>query len=315
VPPLGAIRIGISGRNYPPWRGQFYPDKLPHKKELSYAANVFRTIEIKGTFYSLQWPETFAKWAAATPDDFVFAVKGSRFITHIQRLKEVRTPLANFLASGVLRLGPKLGPFLWQFPPNFKFDVKRIESFFKLLPHDTDAAQALARRHDKRVSGRAWMKSGEHRALRDSMEIRNGSFVVPEFIQLLREYRVALVCADTVEWPRLMDVTSDFMYCRLHGSEQLYASGYDDQALDAWAQRVVAWARGSKPKHAERVIDKPGSKLPARDVFVYFDNDAKVRTPFDAQGLMARVDKLSAQFSPPSRSSSDGIRNRKRKTA
>lgn len=315
MPPLGAIRIGISGWTYPPWRGQFYPDKLPHKKEVSHAASVFRTIEINGTFYSLQRPETFAKWAAATPDNFVFAIKGSRFITHVQRLKDVRVPLANFFASGVLRLGPKLGPFLWQFPPNFKFDVKRIESFFKLLPRDTDAAQALARRHDKRVSGRAWMKSGEHRPLRHSMEIRNSSFVVPEFIELLREYSVALVCADTVKWPRLMDVTSDFMYCRLHGSEQLCASGYDDQALDAWALHMVAWAGGNEPKDAERVINKPGSKLSARDVFVYFDNDAKVRAPFDAQGLMARVGKLSEQISRPSRSSDNRLQSRNRKTA
>jgi len=313
--PLGAIRIGISGWTYPPWRGQFYPKKLPHMKELSYAAGIFRSIEVNGTFYSLQRPNSFAKWSAATPDDFVFAIKGSRFITHVQRLNEVRAPLANFFASGVLRLGPKLGPFLWQLPPNFKFDAKRIESFLKLLPRNTDAAQALARRHDKRVSGRTWMKSSEHRPLRHSMEIRNSSFAVPEFAHLLREYGVALVCADTVEWPRLMDVTSDFMYCRLHGSEQLYASGYDDRALDAWAGRVVAWASGGEPKDAERVVNKPGPKLSARDVYVYFDNDAKIRAPFDARGLMARVEKLcskNGQASPPR---SNQTETRKRKTA
>lgn len=293
VPRLGEIRIGISGWTYAGWRGKFYPKKLPHKNELSYAAGIFRSIEINGTFYSLQRPGTFANWAAATPSDFVFAVKGSRFITHVQRLKEVRAPLANFFASGILRLGPKLGPFLWQLPPNFKFDAKRIEAFLKLLPRNTESARALARRHDKRVSGRAWMKSAEHAPLRHSLEIRNKSFVVPSFVELLREYGVALVCADTVEWPRLMDVTADFMYCRLHGSEQLYASGYDDRALDAWAKRVVAWAGGREPEGAERVIDRPGSKLPKRDVFVYFDNDAKVRAPFDAQSLMARVAKLA----------------------
>lgn len=290
----GDIRIGISGWTYAGWRGKFFPEKLAHKKELSYAAGIFRSIEINGTFYSLQRPATFAKWAAQTPDDFVFSVKGSRFITHVQRLKEVRAPLANFFASGVLRLGPKLGPFLWQLPPNFKFDPKRIESFFRLLPRDTESAQALARRHDKRVSGRSWMKSSEHRPLRHCMEIRNKSFVVPEFIGLLRAYGVALVCADTVEWPRLMDITSDFMYCRLHGSEQLYASGYDDQTLDTWARRVVAWASGGEPRDAERVIDEPGPNTSKRDVFVYFDNDAKVRAPFDAQGLADRVKKLSS---------------------
>jgi len=300
VPPPGTIRIGISGWAYPPWRGKFYPERLPHNQELSYAASIFRTIEINATFYSLQRPERFAKWAAATPDGFVFAVKGSRYITHVQRLKEVRVPLANFFASGLLRLAPKLGPFLWQFPPNFKFDAKPLESFFKVLPRHTEAAQALARRHDKRVSGRAWLKSGERRPLRHAVEIRNATFAVPAFIELLREYNVALVCADAVEWPRLMDVTSDFTYCRLHGSEQLYASGYDNRALDAWAARAMAWARGREPKDAQRVLQKPGPKLPARDVFVYFDNDAKVRAPFDAQGLMARVEKLSAQVAQPS---------------
>ncbi len=295
MPTTGEVRIGISGWTYAGWRGKFYPENLPHKGELAYAARVFRSIEINGTFYSLQRPGTFAKWAEATPDDFVFAVKGSRFITHVRRLKEIRAPLANFFASGILRLGPKLGPFLWQLPPNFKFDAKRIENFFKLLPRDTEAARALARRHDKRVSGRAWMKSAENRALRHSLEIRNRSFVAPEFVELLRAYGVALVCADTVEWPRLMDLTSDFIYCRLHGSEQLYASGYDDKALDTWAERVVAWARGGEPKDAERAIDKPGPNLPKRDVYVYFDNDAKVRAPFDAQGLMARVERLSSR--------------------
>ncbi|MDE3108856.1 MAG: DUF72 domain-containing protein [Acidobacteriota bacterium] len=289
----GEIRIGISGWTYDGWRGTFYPKKLPHKNELSYAAGIFRSIEINGTFYSLQRPGTFAKWAAATPEDFVFAIKGSRFITHVQRLKEVRAPLANFFASGILRLGPKLGPFLWQLPPNFKFDAKRIEAFLKILPRDTESGAALARRHDKRVSGRAWMKASDHAPLRHSVEIRNKSFAVPEFVELLREYGVALVCADTVEWPRLMDLTSNFVYCRLHGSERLYASGYDDRALDHWAERVVAWADGREPKDAERAIDRPGPKLPKRDVFVYFDNDAKVRAPFDAQGLMARVRKLS----------------------
>ena len=315
MPAFGDIRIGISGWTYVGWRGKFFPEKLPHKKELSYASGIFRSIEINGTFYSLQRPGTFAEWAAATPDDFVFAVKGSRFITHVRRLKEVRAPLANFFASGLLRLGPKLGPFLWQLPPNFKFDARRIENFFKLLPRDTDSAQALARRHDNRVSGRAWMKSAGYRPLRHCMEIRNKSFVVPDFIELLRAYGVALVCADTVEWPRLMDLTSDFIYCRLHGSEQLYASGYDDEALDAWAKRVVAWAGGREPKDAERVIDRPGPKVLTRDVYVYFDNDAKVRAPFDAQGLMERVKKITSRTPRPSPMRSRPESNRAKKTA
>lgn len=289
----GTVRIGISGWNYKKWRGEFYPTKLAHHRELAYAASIFPTIEVNGTFYSLQRPESFAKWRDATPEDFVFAVKGSRFITHMLRLNNVRVPLANFFASGVLRLGAKLGPILWQLPATFKFNAKKLESFFQLLPRDTEAAAALARKHDKRVSGRSWMRTDSKHILRYCMEVRSKSFVVPEFIELLRANDVGLVCADAVEWPQLMDVTSDFVYCRLHGSEVLYASGYDDAALATWAERVAAWVRGDEPTDATRVIQKEGPKRKARDVFVYFDNDAKVRAPFDAQGLMRRVEKLT----------------------
>jgi uncharacterized protein YecE (DUF72 family) len=292
LPKPGAVRIGISGWRYAPWRGVFYPEKLPQKDELRHASSIFRSIEINGTFYSLQRPESFARWAEDTPGDFVFTVKAPRFITHIRRLKDVKGPLANFLASGLLRLGPKLGPILWQFPPNFKFDSARMEPFLKMLPHTTETAARLARRHDKWMSGRSSMKMDEDRPLRHAMEIRNVSFVDPNFIAMLRQYDVALVCADTVEWPRLMDVTSDFLYCRLHGSEVLYASGYDDLALDDWAARVTTWARGCEPDNAERAVNQAGAKLQARDVFVFFDNDVKVKAPFDAQGLMTRVDQL-----------------------
>jgi uncharacterized protein YecE (DUF72 family) len=288
----GTVRIGISGWRYVPWRGVFYPAKLPQKNELAYAASVFRSIEINGTFYSLQRPEYFEAWSAETPEDFIFSAKGPRFITHMRRLKDVKTPLANFFASGILRLGPKLGPILWQLPPNFKFEPERIESFLKLLPHDTESAAALARRHDKRLSGRAAMKIDANRPLRQAMEIRHNSFATPAFIALLRAYNVALVCADTVEWPRLMDVTSDFMYCRLHGSEQLYASGYDKAAIEQWATRAVSWAQGKEPADAEKVIKDAEPKAAPRDVFVYFDNDVKVRAPFDAQQLIACTDAL-----------------------
>ena len=285
----GQVRIGISGWTYAPWRGDFYPPKLPQKGELAYAAGIFNSIEINGTFYSLQRPESFAKWAAETPKDFVFSVKAPRYITHIRRLREVEKPLANFLASGVLRLGDRLGPILWQFPPSFRFDPELLEAFFAMLPQDTDAAVALARRRERRMSGRAWLKTDKKRRLRHAIEIRHESFRTPAFIALLRAYRIGLVCADTVEWPRLMDLTADFIYCRLHGSEELYASGYDAAALDRWAVRVAAWARGREPADAERVINKPAPKRARRDVFVYFDNDTKVRAPFDAQSLMARM--------------------------
>jgi uncharacterized protein YecE (DUF72 family) len=290
IPPRsrhGEIRVGISGWTYAPWRGVFYPKHLPHAKELDFAASRFRTIEINGTFYGLQRPESFADWAAHTPDDFVFAVKGSRYITHMLKLRNPETPLANFLASGLLCLGPKLGPILWQFPPNFAFRSDRLEPFLRLLPHNTEAAAALARHHDSRLAGRAHTETDRRRPLRHAVEIRHDSFRDPRFIDLLRACNVSLVCADAVEWPRLMDVTSDFVYCRLHGSEELYTSGYDPPALDTWAARVTAWASGREPKNAERVGSRVRSQ--PRDVFVYFDNDAKVRAPADAAALAERV--------------------------
>lgn len=291
---MGEIRIGISGWRYAPWRGPFYPEGLRQADELAFASAHFRSIEINGTFYSLQRPEYFAAWARETPPEFVFAVKGPRFITHIRRLKDVEAPLANFLASGVLELGPKLGPILWQFPPSFRFDPARMEQFFRLLPHDTEAAKSIAGQHDAKVAGRASIPDGPRRPLRHAVEIRHESFAVPQFIDLLRAGDVALVCADTVEWPRLMDVTSDFVYCRLHGSEVLYASGYDDPALDEWTERVVAWAAGGEPADAERAAAPPPPRPEGRDVFIYFDNDAKVRAPVDAQGLQRRVSERLA---------------------
>jgi uncharacterized protein YecE (DUF72 family) len=291
---IGDIRIGISGWNYAGWRRVFYPPKLAHKRELAFAARAFRSIEINGTHYSLQRPEDFARWAEETPEDFVFAVKGSRYITHMMKLRRPEAGLANFFAQGLLRLGPKLGPILWQFPPNFRFDRTRIEPFLALLPRDTEAALKLARRHDYRVDGRAWLKMDKKRRVRHAMEIRHESFVSPEFVALLRKYGVALVSADTVDWPLLMDVTSDFIYCRLHGSEQLYASGYDTPAISAWAKRVATWAEGKEAPDGKRASPRAAPKRRRRDVFVYFDNDAKVRAPFDAQALEAAVAKRLA---------------------
>jgi uncharacterized protein YecE (DUF72 family) len=295
MPDPGKVRIGISGWTYKPWRGVFYPEDLKQKLELEYASKTFNSIEINGTFYSLQRPPSFERWAAETPDDFVFSVKAPRFITHIKRLKDAKAPVANFLASGIFNLGAKLGPILWQLPPNFIFRPEVLEDFFLLLPHDTEKASALACKHDSWMSGRTALKSDAKRPLRHAMEIRHASFATPEFINLLRQYDVALVCADTVEWPRLMDVTSDFMYCRLHGSEVLYASGYDEPSLDQWATRVHHWARGSEPEDAERVIKEKGPQKNQRDVFVYFDNDAKVRAPFDAKSLTVKTSKLLAK--------------------
>ena len=283
----GSVRIGISGWTYAPWRGVFYPKGLSHRRELVYATGQFNTLEINGTFYGMQHPDAFARWADCAPDGFVYAVKGPRFITHMKRLRDVEIPLANFIASGLLRLGPKLGPILWQFPPNFSFDTERMEAFLKILPGDTAVAARYARRHDDRLKARAWLRTDAERPLRHAFEIRHDSFRTPAFIDLLRRYNVALVCADTVEWPRLMDLTSGFVYCRLHGSEQLYASGYSDTSLNEWAARVVAWATGSEPADAERIDRKASARK--RDVFVYFDNDMKVRAPFDARTLAEKV--------------------------
>lgn len=285
----GAVRIGISGWRYAPWRGAFYPEGLPQKDELRFASGIFGAIEINTTFYGLQRPPAFARWAEETPDGFVFAVKGPRYLTHVRRLADAAAPLANFLASGLLELGAKLGPILWQLPPSFRFDPARLDAFLALLPRDTEAARSLARRHEPRMAGRTSTGPGGKRPIRHAIEVRHAGFARPELVAMLRRHRVALVCADSVDWPRLMDLTADFVYCRLHGSEEIYASGYDDASLERWAGRVVAWARGGEPDDGERVTGRAGPKRARRDVFVFFDNDAKVCAPADAQALEARV--------------------------
>lgn len=286
---MAQVRIGISGWTYAPWRGVFYPQGLPRRRELEYASRRFRSIEINGTFYRLQRPADFRRWFEETPEDFVFAVKGARYITHMRRMKDAETALANFLASGLLRLEGKLGPILWQLPPRFRFDEARLEEFLALLPRDSVAAARLAARHDARLDGRAWTETDRRRPLRHALEVRHESFRTPRFIDLLRRHGVALVFADAVAWPYMEDVTSDLVYLRLHGSEELYASGYSDAALDRWADRVRRWVAGGEPDDAVRTA---GSAPPApggREVHVYFDNDAKVRAPFDAMGLARRI--------------------------
>jgi uncharacterized protein YecE (DUF72 family) len=283
------IRVGISGWRYAGWRGTFYPEGLAQRHELEFAAQHFKSIELNGSFYSLQRPKNFQQWSDETPDDFVFAIKGGRFITHMRRLKNVETPLANFFAQGLLSLGKKLGPILWQFPPNFKFDGQRMQDFFDLLPRTHKQAAALARRHDKRLKDRAWLKIAADLPIRHAVEIRHESFVAPEFISLLRKNKIALVVADAPEWPCLMDVTADFVYCRLHGSQKLYASGYDAAAIETWARRVVAWSHGNEVTDGTKGHSRPATKRASRDVFIYFDNDAKVRAPVDAQSLMRKI--------------------------
>jgi len=283
-------RIGISGWTYAPWRGVFYPDDLTQKRELEYASRQFRSIEINGTHYSLQRPTTFRRWYEETPEDFVFSVKGSRYITHIRRLKNVGQPLANFFASGVLTLREKLGPFLWQLPPSLRFDADVLTAFLKLLPPTTTAAAKLARQHDDSLKARADLQPGPRRRLRHCMEVRHESFMVPEFFALLRRYKVAFVFADTAgKWPYAEDLTSDFVYIRLHGDKKIYVSGYTPEALDCWAGRIKSWNRGRQPRDARLVTPRAEATRQKRDVYVYFDNDLKVKAPEDSRELARRL--------------------------
>jgi uncharacterized protein YecE (DUF72 family) len=266
------VRVGISGWRYPPWRGVFYPEGLPQRRELEYVAARLRTVEINGSFYSLQRPESYRRWAAATPEDFLFAVKGGRFVTHMKRLAGVETALANFFASGVLALGARLGPVLWQLPASQPFDRPLLDAFLAQLPQSTRAAAELAGRHDERLDDRAWTTTDADRPLRHALEVRHDSFRDPAFIALARRHSIAVVVADTAgRWPLLDEPTADHMYVRLHGDRELYVSGYDDEALARWAARVRRWAADGL------------------DVLVYFDNDVKVRAPFDAMALARRL--------------------------
>lgn len=272
---MGEIRVGISGWTYAGWRGDFYPKGLPQRLELAYAAERMGSVEINGSFYSLQRPTSYAAWREQTPDDFVFAVKGGRFVTHMKRLRDVEAPLANFFASGLLALGPKLGPVLWQLPERLEFDPDLLASFFRLLPRTLGEAAALGRKHDaklpeERALTRAPRGLGTRR-LRHALEFRSASFCTDEAFALMREHGVACVVADTAgRWPMAEAVTSDLVYVRLHGDTELYASGYGDAALDSWAERCRHWS--------ERA-----------DVVVYFDNDAKGHAPHDALRLIERL--------------------------
>ncbi len=290
----GKIHIGISGWRYKGWRGVFYPEKLPQRRELEFASRKFDSIELNGSFYSLQRPASFSQWAAETPSGFIFSVKGSRYITHMLRLRNVEGALANFFAQGVLLLGSKLGPILWQFPPNFAFEAEKFEAFLALLPGTQRQAAELARKHDERLKDRSWFDVGYKTTVRHAVEIRHESFATEKFISLLRRYGVGLVVADTVEWPLLMDVTSSFVYCRLHGSKELYSSRYEANDLDVWARRIVRWAAGEEVHDGRKASGRNAPKRRRRDVYVYFDNDMKVHAPLDAERLRERVKLLTA---------------------
>jgi uncharacterized protein YecE (DUF72 family) len=270
----GRAFIGVSGWRYPPWRGDFYPKGLVQARELEYAASRLTSIEINGSFYSLQRPSSYAKWREQTPDDFVFAVKGGRFITHMKRLADVDVPLANFFASGVLALGPRLGPVLWQLPENLRFDADRVADFFGRLPRTTREMATLAEGHDAKLSGdRVLTTTEDDRPVRYALEFRSKTFATDAALAVLKEHDVACVLADTAgRWPKVEADTSGFRYVRLHGDKELYASGYDEATLDAWAEKIRGW------------LDR------GQDVFVYFDNDIKGYAPHDAMGLITRLD-------------------------
>ena len=288
---MGEVRIGVSGWRYAPWRGVFYPKGLPHRSELDYASRIFTTIEINGSFYSLQRPESYAAWYEQSADDFIFALKGGRYITHLLKLRNVETPLANFFASGVFNLKEKLGPILWQLPPNLRYDHDRIARFLDLLPRDTAAAAKLARKRDDRLKGRCRLSIDANRKLRHAVEIRHESYLDSGFVDLLRDHNVALVVAETAKrWPMTHDITADFVYMRLHGDKRLYQSGYSSKALDRWAARIDVWRRGGEPADAQKISPRRAPPK-QRDVYCYFDNtDVKLRAPFDAQSLMRKLD-------------------------
>lgn len=271
----GQVRIGTSGWVYPPWRGVFYPAGLAQRRELEYLSGQVNSVEINGSFYSLQRPAAYRSWREQTPDGFEFAVKGGRFITHMKRLRDVEAPLANFFASGVLALGDKLGPILWQLPPTLPFDTDLLTGFFALLPRTTTAAAELAARHDERLAGagRALTTAESHAPLRHALEVRHPSFTDPAFPDVLRANGIGLVIADAAaDWPFLEHVTADFAYVRLHGGTELYTSGYPDDALDRLAARMRRWTADGL------------------DAYAYFDNDAKVKAPRDAIALTRRLD-------------------------
>jgi uncharacterized protein YecE (DUF72 family) len=279
----GDIRVGISGWRYEPWRGHWYPDDLVQRRELEYTAGKLDAVEVNGTFYSLQRPDSFRAWRDETPDDFRFAIKGGRFITHIKRLNIEPDTLGNFFAQGLLALGPKLGPVLWQVPPTLKFDAERVERFLAMLPSDTHQLADLASRHDGKLRHGAVTQADAKRPVRHVMEVRHASFRDEAFVKLLRRYRVGLVLAETPgHWEWAEDVTCPVVYLRMHGSEQMYEGSYGQAALRRLARRLRTWAGGGEPAKPDRIADLAARKRKGRQVWCFFDNTMKRQAPFDA---------------------------------
>lgn len=265
------IRVGLSGWAYPKWQGDFYPKELAAGRRLEYVSQHFDTVEVNGSFYSLKRPTTYQRWYDVTPPGFVLALKGGRFITHLKRLRDVGQGLANYFASGPLVLAEKLGPVLWQLPASIEFDEDLIAEFLAQLPRTTTAAAELARQHDDKLRGRTATDVGAEHPVRHALEVRHRSFDDPRYYDLLSSHDVANVVSDSPTWPMLDRRTTDLTYVRLHGHSELYASGYSGASLDSWAERCRHWA-----EHGP--------------VYVYFDNDARGRAPYDALGLLDRLE-------------------------
>jgi len=261
----GRTYIGIGGWTYAPWRGVFYPKGLPHAKELEYASTHLTSIEVNGTFYRTQSPKTYRKWASEVPDGFIFSLKGPRFAVNRRVLAEAGDSIKRFLDSGVTELGDRLGPLLWQFAPTKKFDPADFGKFLELLPPKYDG-----------------------RPLRHVVEVRHDSFRAPDFLALLREFRIPVVFSEHATYPAIADITADFVYARLQKGKDSVKTGYMPAALDQWAKRVHEWTRGGSPADLPHVgKDKP-AKQP-RDAFVYFIHEGKKRAPAAAMELIARL--------------------------
>jgi uncharacterized protein YecE (DUF72 family) len=260
----GKIRVGIGGWTFEPWRGTFYPRGLPHARELEYAASKVTAIEVNGTYYRLQKPESFAAWAKAAPEGFVFTIKASRFCTNRKVLGEAGESVERFLTQGLAELGGKLGPILWQFMPTKRFDPDDFGAFLKLLPGKLDGLP-----------------------LRHALEVRHESFRDPAFIELARNAGAAIVFADSAEYPAIADLTADFIYARLQQAREDEPAGYGPDELDRWADIVRQWAEGAAPEGLDTV--GPASPKRPREVFAFMINGAKVRAPAAAQALLERL--------------------------
>jgi uncharacterized protein YecE (DUF72 family) len=268
TPKSGQIHIGIGGWTFAPWRGVFYPKGLPHAKELAYASQRLTSIEVNGTFYRSQTPATFRKWAGEVPADFVFALKGPRFAVNRRVLKEAGDSIERFLDSGITELGGHLGPLLWQFAPTKKFDAADFGGFLELLPKNFDG-----------------------RALRHVIEVRHDSFATPEFIALLRKFAMPVVFTDHATYPNIADITGDFVYARLQRGKDKIPTAYPPNEINAWAQRLQAWAEGKAPGDLPCVEPARKASATPRDVFAYVIHEGKVRAPAGAMALIARPGK------------------------